>query len=47
LFAKSSDVALRELNAMDAGISDLRAVFDEAKGLLSLTGRLVVVLPAF
>lgn len=39
LFAKNSDAAFKELSATEAGISDLRAVFEEAKGLLSLTGR--------
>lgn len=39
LFAKSSGAAFKELSATESGISDLRVAFDEAKGLLSLTGR--------
>lgn len=41
LFAKNANAAFKELSATDAGIADLRAVFDEAKGLLSLAGKSV------
>lgn len=39
LLAKSIDASFKELSATDSGISDIRAVAEEAKGLLNLTGR--------
>ncbi len=39
LLAKSTDAAFKELSATDSGISDVRAVGEEAKGALTLTGR--------
>lgn len=42
LLAKRTDAAFKELSATDSGISDVRAVAEEAKGLLKLTGRSVI-----
>lgn len=39
LIAKHVNAAYKELSATIVGINEVRAVFDEAKGLLSLTGR--------
>ncbi|KAH9937723.1 P-loop containing nucleoside triphosphate hydrolase protein [Amylocystis lapponica] len=39
LLAKRTDAIFKELSATDAGISDVRAVVEEAKGVLTLTGR--------
>ena len=41
LLAKRTDAVLKELSATNSGTNEVRAVFEEAKGLLSLTGRLV------
>ncbi|KAJ3528950.1 hypothetical protein NM688_g7924 [Phlebia brevispora] len=43
LLAKHTDAVFKELSATDSGISDVRAVADEAKGLLKLTGRRTVL----
>jgi putative ATPase len=37
--AKQSDSIFKELSATAVGINDVRAVFEEAKATLSLTGR--------
>ena len=42
LLAKRTDALLKELSATSSGTNEVRAVFEEAKGLLSLTGRSVV-----
>ena len=39
LLAKRTDAVIKELSATSSGTNDVRAVFEEAKGLLSLTGR--------
>jgi hypothetical protein len=39
LLAKHTDAVYKELSATSVGISDVRAVFEEAKGSLSLTRR--------
>ncbi len=39
LLAKSSNAVFKELSATDSGIADVRAVVEEAKSLLALTGR--------
>ena len=39
LLARAIDAAFKELSATDSGISDVRAVAEEAKGLMNLTGR--------
>lgn len=39
LLAKRSGSVFKELSATDVGIKEVRQVFEEAKGLLSLTGR--------
>ena len=41
LLAKRTDAVLKELSATSTGINDVRTVFEEARGLLSLTGRFV------
>ncbi|THG99929.1 hypothetical protein EW026_g2503 [Hermanssonia centrifuga] len=43
LLAKSTDAAFKELSATDSGISDVRAVGEEAKGALTLTGRRTIL----
>jgi len=43
LLAKQTHATFRELSATVAGISDVRAIFEEAKGALSLTGRRTVL----
>ncbi|KAF9813020.1 hypothetical protein IEO21_05806 [Rhodonia placenta] len=42
LLAKRTDAIFKELSATDSGISDVRAVVEEAKGVLALTGRQAV-----
>lgn len=44
LLAKQTDATFRELSATVVGISDVRAVFEEAKGTLSLTRRYLLQL---
>lgn len=39
LLTKRTEASFRELSATVAGTSDIRAIFEEAKGALSLTGR--------
>lgn len=39
LLAKRSNAVFKELSATDSGIADVRAVVEEAKSLLALTGR--------
>ena len=39
LLASKSDAVFKELSATIVGINEVRAVFEEAKGLLTLTGR--------
>ena len=39
LLAKRTNAVFKELSATDSGISDVRSVSDEAKGVLALTGR--------
>lgn len=39
LLAKRTEASFKELSATVAGTSDVRTVFEEAKGALSLTGR--------
>lgn len=41
LLASKSDAVFKELSATIVGINEVRAVFEEAKGLLMLTGRYV------
>lgn len=41
LLASKSDAVFKELSATIVGINEVRAVFEEAKGLLTLTGRSV------
>ncbi|KAF8578718.1 P-loop containing nucleoside triphosphate hydrolase protein [Ramaria rubella] len=43
LLAKRTDAVLKELSATSSGTNEVRAVFDEAKGLLSLTGRRTIL----
>ncbi|KIP04850.1 hypothetical protein PHLGIDRAFT_492165 [Phlebiopsis gigantea 11061_1 CR5-6] len=43
LLAKAVDAAFRELSATDSGISDIRTVAEEAKGLVNLTGRRTIL----
>lgn len=42
LLAHQTDAVFRELSATVIGINEVRQVFEEAKGLLSLTGRFVM-----
>lgn len=39
LLARRTEAVFKELSATDVGIKEVRQVFEEAKGLLSLTGR--------
>ena len=41
LLAKRTDAVLKELSATSSGMNEVRAVFEEAKGLLTLMGRSV------
>ena len=41
LMAKRTDAVFKELSATDSGIAEVRAVVEEAKSLLALTGRFV------
>ncbi|OSD07077.1 P-loop containing nucleoside triphosphate hydrolase protein [Trametes coccinea BRFM310] len=43
LLAKRTDAVFKELSATDSGIADVRAVVEEAKNLLALTGRRTVL----
>ncbi|KAI0085130.1 hypothetical protein BDY19DRAFT_897171 [Irpex rosettiformis] len=43
LLAKRTNAVFKELSATDAGISDVRTVAEEAKGVLSLTGRRTIL----
>ncbi|KAI0645901.1 P-loop containing nucleoside triphosphate hydrolase protein [Trametes meyenii] len=43
LLAKRTDAVFKELSATDSGIADVRAVVEQAKNLLSLTGRRTVL----
>ncbi|EIW62725.1 P-loop containing nucleoside triphosphate hydrolase protein [Trametes versicolor FP-101664 SS1] len=43
LLAKSSNAVFKELSATDSGIADVRAVVEEAKSLLALTGRRTIL----
>ncbi|KAI5116661.1 hypothetical protein M0805_000810 [Coniferiporia weirii] len=43
LLAKRSGSVFKELSATDVGIKEVRQVFEEAKGLLSLTGRKTIL----
>lgn len=43
LMAKRSDAAFKELSATDSNVADVRAVAEEAKGLLSLTKRRTIL----
>lgn len=43
LLAKRTDAIFKELSATDSGISDVRAVVEEAKGVLALTGRRTIL----
>ncbi|THH03202.1 hypothetical protein EW145_g6445 [Phellinidium pouzarii] len=43
LLAKKSNSVFKELSATDVGIKEVRQVFEEAKGLLSLTGRRTIL----
>ena len=39
LLARRTDAVFKELSATDSGIAEVRAVVEEAKNLLALTGR--------
>jgi putative ATPase len=41
LLAKQIDAIFKELSATDAGISDIRAVIEDARGALTLAGRYI------
>jgi putative ATPase len=41
LLAKRTDAVLKELSATSSGMNEVRGVFEEAKGLLTLSGRSV------
>ncbi len=41
LLAKQSNAAFKEMSATIVGINEVRAIFEEAKGALMLTGRYV------
>ncbi|EIN11291.1 P-loop containing nucleoside triphosphate hydrolase protein [Punctularia strigosozonata HHB-11173 SS5] len=43
LLAKRTDAVFKELSATVVGINDVRAVFDEAKNVLQLTGRKTIL----
>ncbi|KAI0930396.1 hypothetical protein AcV5_007121 [Taiwanofungus camphoratus] len=43
LLAKRTNATFKELSATDSGIADVRAVVEEAKGMLSLTGRRTIL----
>ncbi|KAI0758314.1 hypothetical protein BC629DRAFT_1584489 [Irpex lacteus] len=43
LLAKQTNAVFKELSATDAGISDVRTVAEEARGVLSLTGRRTIL----
>ncbi|KAI0335056.1 P-loop containing nucleoside triphosphate hydrolase protein [Cubamyces sp. BRFM 1775] len=43
LLAKRTNAVFKELSATDSGIADVRAVVDEAKNLLALTGRRTIL----
>ncbi|RDX54985.1 P-loop containing nucleoside triphosphate hydrolase protein [Lentinus brumalis] len=43
LLAKRTDAVFKELSATDSGIADVRAVVEEAKSLLALTGRRTIL----
>ncbi|KAI0745327.1 hypothetical protein C8Q76DRAFT_852066 [Earliella scabrosa] len=43
LLAKRTDAVFKELSATDSGIAEVRAVVEEAKGLLALTGRRTIL----
>ncbi|KAJ8486934.1 hypothetical protein ONZ51_g4536 [Trametes cubensis] len=43
LLAKRTNAVFKELSATDSGIADVRAVADEAKNLLALTGRRTIL----
>lgn len=45
LLAKQTDAVFKELSATDSGISDVRAVAEEARNVLKLTGRYRISLP--
>lgn len=42
LLAKHTDAIFKELSATDSGIADVRAVAEEARNVLKLTGRCVL-----
>lgn len=41
ILAKRTNAVFKELSASSSGINDVRSVFEEAKGLLTLTGRYI------
>lgn len=43
LLAKEANCTFKELSATSSGINDVRAVFEEAKGLLALTGKKTIL----
>ncbi|KAF8517644.1 hypothetical protein JB92DRAFT_2905503 [Gautieria morchelliformis] len=43
LLAKRTNAVLKELSATSSGTNEVRAIFEEAKGLLSLTGRRTIL----
>ncbi|KAI0358660.1 P-loop containing nucleoside triphosphate hydrolase protein [Trametes cingulata] len=43
LLAKKTDAVFKELSATDSGIADVRAVVEEARNLLALTGRRTIL----
>ncbi|KAL4066431.1 DNA polymerase III, clamp loader complex, gamma/delta/delta subunit [Scleroderma yunnanense] len=43
LLAKEANCTFKELSATSSGINDVRAVFEEAKGLLAITGKKTVL----
>ncbi|PCH43682.1 nucleoside triphosphate hydrolase protein [Wolfiporia cocos MD-104 SS10] len=43
LLARRTDAAFKELSATDSGIAEVRDIVDDAKGLLSLTGRRTIL----
>ncbi|THH28650.1 hypothetical protein EUX98_g5532 [Antrodiella citrinella] len=43
LMARNTDAIFKELSATDSNIADVRAVAEEAKGVLSLTGRRTIL----